>query len=104
MLPDPVAPGSFPPDERLQVITLASSKTEEHQQLDSSWTLDSLAFEILREKHHQEMSRCTVHRILQQADLKPHKSVYWLNSHDPDFDAKAKPICQLYLDSRRLYE
>ena len=112
-LPDPVAPGSFPPSERLQVITLASSKTEEHQQPDSSWTLDSLAFEILREKHHQEMSqemfrqgmsRCTVHRILQQADLKPHKSVYWLNSHDPDFDAKAKPICQLYLDSRRLFE
>ena len=25
------------------------------------------------------------------ADLKPHQSVYWLNSHDPDFDAKARP-------------
>lgn len=102
--PDPVAPGSFPPDERLQVVTLASSKTEDHQQLDSSWTLDTLALQMLREKHHQEMSRCTIHRILQQADLKPHQSVYWLNSHDPDFDAKAKPICQLYLDSPRLYE
>ena len=103
-LPDRVAPESFPPDERLQVITLASSRTEEHQQLDSSWTLDNLAFQMLREKHHQEMSRCTIHRILQQADLKPHQSVYWLNSHDPDFDAKAKSICQLYLDSPRLYE
>jgi len=42
-LPSPVAPGSFPSDERLQVITLASRKTEEHQQLDSSWALDNLA-------------------------------------------------------------
>jgi len=99
-----VAPGSFPPSERLQVVSLASSKTEEHQQLDSSWTLDNLAFQILEEKRHREMSRCTIHRILQQADLKPHKSVYWLNSHDPDFDAKAEPICQLYLDAPRLYE
>jgi len=30
--------------------------------------------------------------------------VYWLNSHDPDFDAKAKDICQLYLDAPRFHE
>jgi len=48
------------------------------------------------------MSRSTIQRILTQADLKPHKSVYWLNSHDPDFDPKAKDICRLYLDAPRL--
>ena len=50
------------------------------------------------------MSRSTIERILTEADLKPHRSVYWLNSHDPDFDAKAKTICQLYLDAPRFYE
>jgi DDE superfamily endonuclease len=49
------------------------------------------------------MSRSTIWRILEDADLKPHKSRYWLNSHDPDFDAKAERICRLYLDAPALY-
>jgi transposase len=82
---------------------LASSQTDEHQQADTSWTLDNLAFDILRDAHHRDMSRSTIGRILADADLKPHRSVYWLNSHDPDFDAKAQDICQLYLDAPRFY-
>jgi hypothetical protein len=50
------------------------------------------------------MSRATIWRILDEADLKPHKSVYWLNSHDPDFDAKARAICRLYVEAPRLYQ
>jgi DDE superfamily endonuclease len=50
------------------------------------------------------MSRSTVHRILTEADLKPHRSNYWLNSHDPDFRLKAEGICQLYLDAPRLWQ
>jgi transposase len=88
----------------LHVVNLASSQAEEHQQADTSWTLDNLAFEILREAHHRDMSRSTIGRILTTADLKPHRSVYWLNSHDPDFDAKAQDICQLYLAAPHLYE
>jgi hypothetical protein len=34
----------------------------------------------------------------------PHRSVYWLNSHDPDFEAKAYDICQLYLQALRFYQ
>jgi hypothetical protein len=48
------------------------------------------------------MSRATVWRVLDDADLKPHRSVYWLNSHGPDFDTKAKAICRLYVDAPRL--
>jgi transposase len=88
----------------LNVVNLASSRTEEHQQTDSSWTLDNLAFQILRDAHHRDMSRSTIGRILAEADLKPHRSVYWLNSHDPQFDAKAQNICQLYLAAPRSYE
>jgi hypothetical protein len=100
----PAAPGAFPPAERLHVLNLASSQTEEHQQPDTAWTLDNLAFEILRDAHHRDMSRSTIGRVLADADLKPHRSVYWLNSHDPDFDAKARDICQLYLDAPRFYQ
>ncbi len=48
------------------------------------------------------MSRSTIQRILTQADLKPHKSIYWLNSHDPDFNSIARSFCRLYLDAPRL--
>jgi transposase len=50
------------------------------------------------------MSRSTIRRILTEADLKPHRSAYWLNSHDPDFGAKAREICRLYLDADRLWQ
>jgi hypothetical protein len=95
-----------------------------------SWSLDDLALTICREAHDQEllrarlaavddaiaaqlappeldlrpMSRSTIHRTLSGADLKPHKSAYWLNSHDPDFEAKARDICQLYLNAPALWQ
>ncbi len=49
------------------------------------------------------MSRSSIWRILEEADLKPHRSIYWLNSHDPDFEAKAHDICSLYLNARRFF-
>jgi DDE superfamily endonuclease len=100
----PDDPGAFPPDELVAVVNLATSKTEEHDQPATRWSLNDLAATIVNETHHQAMSRSTIWRILDEADLKPHKSIYWLNSHDPDFDAKAKAICRLYLDAPRLYQ
>jgi hypothetical protein len=37
-------------------------------------------------------------------DLKPHQSEYWLNSHDEDFDAKAKTLCHLYVTALESYQ
>jgi transposase len=98
-LHDPVAPGLFPPQDRLAVLTLASEATAEHACPASQWTLDELAMKIVNETTADKMARATIWRILHQADLKPHRSVYWLNSHDPDFEAKAKEICGLYVKS-----
>ena len=97
-------PGAFPPEQRLQVMNLASSKTEDHDQPATRWSLDALAATIINDAQAQAMSRATIWRILDDADLKPHQSVYWLNSHDPDFEAKAQAICRLYLDAPRLYQ
>jgi transposase len=100
----PEDPGAFPPDERLHVLTLASSKTEDHDQPATRWSLDDIAFTIVNEAASRAISRSTIQRILAAADLKPHKSVYWLNSHDPDFDARAQDICQLYRNASALYQ
>jgi len=86
------------------VVALATSTTADHGRPANGWTLDLIAAAIVNEAHAEAVSRATVWRVLDAADLKPHKSVYWLNSHDPDFEAKAKAICRLYVDAPRLYE
>lgn len=100
----PAGPGAFPPDELLAVVNLATSQTDAHDRPATRWSLDDLAATIINEAYHRVMSRATIWRVLDEADLKPHKSVYWLNSHDPDFDQKAQTICQLYVNAPRLYE
>jgi transposase len=96
-----------------------------------SWSISDLAFNLLQDIRLNEqlaahladcseslacgqvpatglpllgMSRSTVWRVLQECDLKPHKSVYWLTSHDPDFDVKAQNICNLYLNAQAMLQ
>lgn len=95
---------SFPPEARLAVVSLASSLPEEHECSATRWSLDDLAAAIVNQAHHDAMSRSTLWRILDAADLKPHRSVYWLNSHDSDFQTKAETIGRLYVDAPRLYQ
>jgi hypothetical protein len=105
MLPGRVGRGAFPPSQRLDVIAVASSTTAEHGQTATRWALDDLAATLINRAHHdQAMSRSTIWRVLDETDLKPHRSVYWLNSHDPDFDTKAHAICQLYLKAPAMYQ
>jgi hypothetical protein len=104
MLPGRVGRGAFPPSQRLDVISLASSTTADHGQTATRWALDDLAATLINRAHHDRaMSRSTIWRVLEEADLKPHRSVYWLNSHDPDFDTKAREICRLYLEAPAMY-
>jgi DDE superfamily endonuclease len=95
----------FPPSERLTVINLASSTTDQQDCPATRWALDDIAFTLINQHFHASaMSRSTIWRILDEADLKPHRSVYWLNSHDPDFDAKAQAICKLYVEAPVMYQ
>jgi hypothetical protein len=100
----PADPGAFPPSQRLDVIAIASSLPADHQVAATRYSLDDIAFTIVNEAHAAAISRATIWRILQEVDLKPHKSVYWLNSHDPDFQAKAKHICDLYRQAPAFYQ
>jgi transposase len=104
MLLGPVGRGTFPPEEQLEVVNLATSKTSEHDCVASQWSLDDLATVLVNRHAEEAMTRSTIWRVLSDADLKPHRSVYWLNSHDPDFDSRAKEICKLYVQAPMLYQ
>jgi transposase len=98
-----VGPGAFSPSERLDVMSMATRKPATYHCPATRWSLDDLVA-ALRQRRTWTMSRSSIWRILEEADLKPHRSVYWLNSHDPDFEAKAQDICALYLNALRFFE
>src|SRR5215813_2670680 len=98
-----VGRGAFPPTARLAVMSMATRKPATSQCAATRWSLDDLVAAL--EQHRPwSMSRSSIWRILDEADLKPHRSVYWLNSHDPDFEPKAHAICSLYLNALRFFE
>jgi transposase len=92
-------PRSFSPDEPLEVVTLATSKTSAHDCVASQWSLDELAAELVNRHADEAMTRSTSWRISNAADIKPHRRVDWLNSPAPDFDAQAQEICKLHVQA-----
>lgn len=85
-------------------MTIATSEPADYGCHATRWSLDDIAATIANQAYYRAMDRSTIWRILNQADLKPHRSVYWLNSHDPDFEAKARGICQLYVQAPQFYQ
>lgn len=83
---------------------MATSEPSDYGCTATRWSLDDLAAAMINQAHDEAMSRSSIFRILDEADLKPHRSVYWLNSHDPDFEPKAREICQLYVHAPQFYQ
>jgi transposase len=106
-LQDAIRPGRprrIASSTRVQVISVASTLPPDQERTVTRWTLDEIVATLLDALHTEAISRSSIWRILQDVDLKPHKSEYWLNSHDEDFDAKAHTICQLYAKALASYE
>jgi len=89
---------------RVHVISVASTLPQAHDRTVTRWTLDEMVATVLDTLHTDAISRSSIWRILQDLDLTPHKSEYWLNSHDADFDAKAHTICQRYAQALDAYQ
>lgn len=65
----------------------------QHKPKDGSthWSVRKLAAEM-------GVSKSSVHRILSQARLQPHRLERYMASNDPDFESKAADIIGLYLE------
>ena len=75
--------------QRLEVVALATSKPTDGS---TRWSTRKLARET-------GIGPTSVHRILKEGQLKPHKTEYWCGrSPDPEFEAKQAAILGLYLD------
>jgi hypothetical protein len=97
-------PGVFPPGARIDVVSLATKKSASGHCPATRWSVDDLVVARCHQASAPATSRSALGRILDDADLKPHRSVYWLNSHGPDFDTQARDICSLYVNAFRFYQ
>jgi DDE superfamily endonuclease len=88
----------------MDVMSMATSTPADYHCPATRWSLDEMVTALQQQRRPGTMSRSSIWRILEAADLKPHRSVYWLNSHDPTFDARARNIGALYVNALRFYE
>jgi hypothetical protein len=88
---------------RVHVISVASTLPQDQERPVTRWTLEEIATTVCETLHTAPLSRSSIWRILHEVDLKPHKSEYWLNSHEADFEAKAHATCQLYVKALEAY-
>jgi transposase len=103
--------GSAPtitPEARAWVLALACTKPKEHGQAAELWTLSALAKHIgatANAAGHPSAShvvKSTVHAILRDAPLRPHKIKYYLERRDPEFERKMKEVLIVYREVAEL--
>lgn len=82
-------PRRIRPEEKVRVMALACQRPPDGS---TRWTIRRLAKAV-------GLGKSTVHRILNEGALKPHKVTYWCGkSPDPEFEEKQAVILGLYLD------
>lgn len=90
-------PGVITPLERHQVIA-AACKTPSHLGVErQTWTHESLRDAVIEAGLVRQISSSEVGRILEGADLKPHRVRGWCHSTDPDYQRKMRSIVRLYV-------
>ena len=84
------------------VVSLACTKPKDHGLAAELWTLSALAAFIHERAEAagfprlSKIPRMTVWRILDAANIKPHRIRYDLEKRDPDFDRKMAEVLMVY--------
>lgn len=87
--------GAFPPSARVDVVSLAPRKPPEGSGPATRWRMHERVAARRHQPSAPAMSRSTIWRMLEDADLKPHRRVYGLTRHAPDCDTQARDIWHL---------
>lgn len=100
------SPGKFDAEQLACIIAVACESPEASNRPVSHWTPKELAHEVVQRNIVESISVRSVGRLLEDADLKPHRTRYWMHPNIEDHDAFAQEvqqICQLYLQAPSLY-
>jgi putative transposase len=77
--PRPGVPATFSLEQILQLFAIACEPPQSYGRPISHWTPRELADEVIKQGIVESISPRHVGRLMNEADLKPHQSQYWLN-------------------------
>lgn len=79
---------TFTAKERTKIIAMATKSPESEGKHFTDWSARELAKHVIKKKIVSSIHWTTISKWLSNADIKPHKWEYWLNSTDPNFGKK----------------
>ncbi len=79
-------PGTFTAEQVTQILATACEPPENSGRPIDNWTHRELTDEVITRRFVSSISVRQVGRYLEQADLQPHRSKYWLNTKEKDPD------------------
>ena len=89
-------------EEKAWIINIACQKPIDFGYAAETWTYAKLTSHINKTAEAAGYTRLstihksTVHKILDEADIKPHKITYYCENRDPDFDSKMHNVLLVY--------
>ena len=92
-------PSNLRDRDRFEVLGVACRAPHPLGQHRTLWTCQSLAQYLVATDRVRAISKSSVHRILQEAELRPRRVRMWCTSNDPDYDRKVADVTSIYLDS-----
>ena len=102
------SPGKFTAEAICKIIAMACEPPKEYGRPVTNWTGKELADEAVKQGVVASISGRQVSRYLEESDLKPHRSQYWLNNkreENPEqFDTDVRKVCALYKKAPELHK
>ncbi len=104
--PRPGSPGKFTAEQLAQIFAVACEDPQKSGRPVTHWTHAELADEVIQRDLVASISVRHLGRLLDEADLKPHRIRYWLNAKekdDPNFLPQVQIVCVTYAEAPPLY-
>ena len=101
------SPGKFTAEQLAQIFATACEDPQKSGLPFTHWTHAELAKEVSKRDIVKSISVRHLGRLLDEADLKPHRIRYWLNAKekdDPAFVPQMQFVCATYAAAPQLYE
>ncbi len=104
------SPAKITAEAKMWVVNLACTKPKELGYASELWSINQLANHVRKncEKagHNclNKAGKSTIHRILNEASIKPHKIRYYLEKRDADFEEKMAQILYVYKEIELINE
>ena len=98
----PGRPNVITADDKVWLVSIACSKPTDYDYAAESWTRSQLSKHVRKTAEAaghpslRKAGKATVQRILKEHDVRPHKTSYYLERRDPDFEEKMAQILVVY--------